>query len=187
MESDRIFVRDGRLFSSAGVTAGLDLTLALIEEDFGSSLALAVARRMVMFLKRPGGQSQFSVQLAAQRATRSPIQQVQDWARDNLRANLSVPALSRRAAMSERNFARVFHRETGMTPAEFVEATRLDAARRLIEEAGLPLQRIALECGFASSDALRRAFLRRLKVTPQDYRSRFRSGAGEGGSEPAPG
>ena len=175
VEPDRIFVRDGPLFSSAGVTAGIDLALALVEEDLGGAVALAVARQLVMFLKRPGGQSQFSVQLAAQTATRSPIQQVQQWIRDDPGADLSIAALSRRAAMSGRNFARVFRRETGMTPADFVEATRVDAARRMLEEGGLPFQRIASECGFTGSDTLRRAFLRRLAVTPQDYRSRFRS------------
>jgi transcriptional regulator GlxA family with amidase domain len=191
VEPDRIFVRDGPLFSSAGVTAGLDLALALVEEDLGGAVALAVARQLVVFLKRPGGQSQFSVQLAAQTATRSPIRQVQQWIRDDPGADLSIAALSRRAAMSGRNFARVFRRETGMTPADFVEATRVDAARRMLEEGGLPFQRIASECGFTGSDTLRRAFLRRLAVTPRDYRSRFRSDPerpGRGGhpGRPAP-
>jgi transcriptional regulator GlxA family with amidase domain len=134
VEPDRIFVRDGAMFTSAGATAGTDLALALVEEDLGRAIALAVARWLVMFLKRPGGQSQFSVQLAAQVASRTPILEVQQWVRDNPQAKLSVRELAQRASMSERSFARVFRGQTGMTPADFVEATRVDAARRLLEE-----------------------------------------------------
>lgn len=177
VERDRIFVRDGAMFSSAGVSAGIDLSLALVEEDYGRQLALAVARFLVMFLKRPGGQSQFSVHLAAQIATRPPIEQIQDWLRDNPRADLSNPALARHAAMSERNFIRVFRQQTGITPGDFVEATRVDVARRLLEETELPLQRIAARSGFSGPHALRRAFIRRMGVSPTEYRLRFRSSA----------
>jgi transcriptional regulator GlxA family with amidase domain len=174
VEPDRIFVRDGPLFTSAGVTAGMDLALALVEEDLGRSAALSVARWLVMFLKRPGGQSQFSVQLATQTAVRSPIERVLQWVRDNPQAELSVVALAQRAGMSARNFARTFRQDTGLTPAEFVEATRVDIARRLLEETDLPLQRVASASGFGRSEALRRAFIRRLGVRPIEYRSRFR-------------
>jgi transcriptional regulator GlxA family with amidase domain len=175
VEMDRIFVRDGKLFTSAGVTAGIDLALALVEEDHGRDLALAVARRMVMFLKRPGGQSQFSVQLAGQIAGHSAIQHVQQWVRDRPDAKMSIAALAQRAGMSIRNFSRVFRKEAGMTPADFVEASRVDTARRLLEETTLPLSRIASMCGFAGADGLRRAFRRRMDVGPLDYRARFRS------------
>jgi transcriptional regulator GlxA family with amidase domain len=163
VEPDRIFVRDGPVFTSAGVSAGIDLALALVEEDLGRTAALAVARWLVMFLKRPGGQSQFSIQLAAQTASRTPILEVQQWIRDNPRARLSVRELAQRASMTERSFARVFRNETGITPADFVEATRVDAARRLLEETNLPLQRVASVCGFGRTEALRRAFLRQLE------------------------
>jgi transcriptional regulator GlxA family with amidase domain len=175
VEPDRIFVRDGPLFTSAGVAAGMDLALALVEEDLGRKAALAVARWLVMFLKRPGGQSQFSIQLAAQSASHSPILEVQQWIRDNPQASLSVHELAQRAGMTERSFARVFRSQTGITPADFVEATRVDAARRLLEETDLPLQRVASVSGFGSTEALRRSFLRQLGMRPSDYRARFRS------------
>jgi transcriptional regulator GlxA family with amidase domain len=175
VEKDHIFVRDGALFSSAGVTAGIDLALALVEEDHGRKLALAVARHLVLFLKRPGGQSQFSVHLAAQIASRSPIEQSQEWIRDNPGADLSISRLASQAGMSNRNFARVFHKEAGMTPADFVEATRVDAARRSLEETTIPLQTIAKSFGFAGTDAMRRVFLRHLGVGPGTYRQRVRS------------
>jgi transcriptional regulator GlxA family with amidase domain len=175
VEPDKIFVRDGEMFSSAGTTAALDLTLALIEEDHGPALALAVARRLVMFLKRPGGQSQYSSHLASQVGALSAIGRIQAWIRDNEREDLSVGALARRAAMSERNFARAFVQETGLTPAEFVELTRIDAARRLLDGSGLSLQRVATGSGFSSTQAMRRAFNRRLEVIPSEYRERFRS------------
>jgi transcriptional regulator GlxA family with amidase domain len=175
VEPDRIFVRDGPMFTSAGVAAGMDLALALVEEDLGRPTALAVARWLVMFLKRPGGQSQFSIQLAAQSASRPPILEVQQWIRDNPQASLSVRELAQRAGMTERSFARVFRSQTGITPADFVEATRVDAARRLLEETNLPLQQVASDSGYGSTEALRRAFLRQLGIRPTDYRARFRS------------
>jgi transcriptional regulator GlxA family with amidase domain len=175
VEPDRIFVRDGPMFTSAGVTSGMDLALALVEEDLGRAAALAVARWLVMFLKRPGGQSQFSIQLATQTASRTPILEVQQWIRDNPQARLSVRELAQHAGMPERSFARVFRSQTGITPADFVEATRVDVARRLLEETHLPLKRVASASGFGSTEALRRAFLRQLGVRPTDYRSRFSS------------
>ncbi|MFZ6046962.1 GlxA family transcriptional regulator [Pseudomonas sp. CR3202] len=174
VECDSIYVKDGNLYTSAGVTAGMDLALAMVEEDHGRELALRVAREMVMFFKRPGGQSQFSAHLAAQTAERSVIRAIQDHVLAHLKDDLSVPALAARAGMSERNFARVFKQEAGSTPAEFVELARIDAARRLAEESDIPLKRLADEVGYANIDGFRRAFQRRLGVTPSDYRSRFK-------------
>lgn len=171
---DQIYVQDGALYTSAGVTAGIDLALKLIEDDHGRDLALTVARRLVVFLKRPGGQSQFSAHLAAQIADEGKIRTLQHWILDHLSHDLSLEALANRAAMSVRNLTRVFHDETGITPAEFVEMARVDAARRLLEESETPLQRVASRCGFASPDTMRRAFLRRINTGPSDYRDRFR-------------
>ena len=175
VEPNRIYVQDGPLYTSAGVTAGIDLALMLIEEDHGRELALTVARHLVMFLKRPGGQSQFSAHLAAQIATESRIQSVQHWILDNLAADMTLTTMAARAAMSVRNFTRVFQSETGATPADFVELARVDAARRLLEDSETPLQRVASRCGFGTADTMRRAFIRRIGTGPQDYRSRFRS------------
>ena len=175
VESDPIFVRDGNVFTSAGVTAGIDLALALVEQDRGRRVALAVARELVMFLRRPGGQSQFSVQLAAQAADREPIRELQTWIVDNPHTDLAVARLARRAAMSLRNFARVFARETGVTPADFVEQTRVEAARRRLEESSDGMEMIVAACGFGTRESMRRAFIRRLGVAPSTYRARFRS------------
>ncbi|KAA0690904.1 GlxA family transcriptional regulator [Neorhizobium sp. P12A] len=171
---DQIFVEDGALYTSAGVTAGIDLALKLIEDDHGRELALMVARRLVVFLKRPGGQSQFSAHLAAQVATEGRIQTVQHWALDHLSLDLSLNVLAERAAMSVRNFTRVFQGETGTTPADFVELARVDAARRLLEDTDTPLQRVASRCGFSSPETMRRAFRKRLGTGPHEYRERFR-------------
>ena len=175
VEADAIHVRDGKLFTSAGVTAGMDLALAMVEEDHGRELALRVARALVMFLKRPGGQSQYSAHLAAQTAERSGVRELQDHVLANLRDDLSVPALARRAGMSERSFARIFRSETGTTPAEFVETARIDAARRLAEASDLPPKRLADAVGYANVDGFRRAFARRLGISLVEYRRRFAS------------
>jgi transcriptional regulator GlxA family with amidase domain len=173
VEPDAIYVKDGKLYTSAGVTAGMDLALAMVEEDHGRELALKVARELVMFLKRPGGQSQFSAYLAAQTAEKSDIRHVQDYVLAHLKADLSVPRLAARAGMSERNFARVFRAEAGMTPAEFVEKARIDEARRLMQGSDLPLKRLAADIGYANLDAFRRAFQRRLGVGPREFRKQF--------------
>jgi transcriptional regulator GlxA family with amidase domain len=173
VEADAIYVKDGKLFTSAGVTAGMDLALAMVEEDHGRELALRVARELVMFLKRPGGQSQFSAHLAAQTSERSGVREVQDYVLANLKDDLSVPVLASRAGMSERSFARIFRTETGTTPAEFVENARIDAARRLAEESDLPAKRLADTVGYANVDGFRRAFGRRLGVSLVEYRRRF--------------
>ena len=175
VDPDPIFVRDDRIYTSAGVTAGMDLALALVEEDHGRDVALAVARELVLFLRRPGGQSQFSAQLSVQAADREPLRELQAWASEHPGANLSVESLARRVAMSPRNFARVFAREVGRTPARFVEAIRIEAARRRLEESGDGVEAIAAQCGFGSAESMRRAFLRRLRVPPSDYRDRFRA------------
>lgn len=173
VQPDHIYIQDGKTYTSAGVTAGMDLALAMVEEDLGRPLALRVARELVMFLKRPGGQSQFSAHLAAQTTERSRIRDVQDWALENLAEDLSVDRLAQHAGMSSRNFARMFKRDAECTPAEFVEGARLDAVRRMLEETATPLKRIASLCGFGDANTLRRAFIRRLGVSPVDYRRRF--------------
>lgn len=175
--ADQIYVKDGSIYTSAGVTAGMDLALALVEEDFGRGIALKVAREFVMFLKRPGGQAQFSAHLAAQTAERSVIRNVQEWILENLDQPLTVDQLAAHAGMSTRNFARTFKHEAQITPAEYVEMARIDAARRLLEETNNPLKRVAAWCGFGDPNALRRAFLRRLGVSPADYRRRFQLAA----------
>jgi transcriptional regulator GlxA family with amidase domain len=172
---DPIFVRDGNVYTSAGVTAGMDLALALVEEDHGRELALEVARQLVMFLRRPGGQSQFSAQLAVQTADREPLRELQAWISEHPDADLSVPTLARRVAMSPRNFARVFTREVGVTPARFVESVRVEAARRRLEESAHGVDHVAAACGFGTAESMRRAFLRIVRVPPAAYRHRFRA------------
>jgi transcriptional regulator GlxA family with amidase domain len=173
VERDPIFVVDGPVRTSAGVTAGMDLALALVEEDLGARVALDVARWLVLFVKRPGGQAQFSAQLAAQSAERAPLRDLQAWMADHLDADLSVPALAARACMSERNFARAFKAETGMTPAVYVEALRVERARLALESGAEPIDAVARGCGFGTVETLRRAFARRLGVSPGAYRNRF--------------
>jgi transcriptional regulator GlxA family with amidase domain len=175
VEPDPIFVRDGNVCSSAGVTAGMDLALALVEEDLGRTLALQVARQMVLFLRRPGGQSQFSAQLAVQAADRQPVRELQAWIVEHPGADCSVAALAHRVAMSPRNFARVFVREVGMTPAHYVERVRVEAARRRLEDSTDGVDAIAADGGFGTAETMRRAFLRQLRVAPSDYRTRFRA------------
>lgn len=174
VDPDPIFVRDGKLATSAGVTAGMDLALALVEDDLGPEVALETARWLVLFLRRPGGQSQFSAQLAAQTAERPPLRDLQSWIADHLDEDLSVPALACRACMSERNFARAFRREIGMTPAAYVEAARVERARMALESGDLPVDALARQFGFGTVETLRRAFRRRVGVSPADYRNRFR-------------
>jgi transcriptional regulator GlxA family with amidase domain len=180
VDPESIYVRDGNVWTSAGVTAGMDLALALVEEDLGRSTALETARWLVVFVKRPGGQSQFSSHLRAQLADRRPIRELQEWMAANLAEDLSVPALAARAVMSERNFARAFSREVGMTPAAYVEALRVDQARLRLESSGQKLEAVANDCGFGTVETMRRAFHRRLGVGPAGYRDRFKT---EGGTD----
>ena len=209
VEPDRIFVRDGKVYTSAGITAGIDLALALVEEDLGRDIARLTARIMVMFLRRPGGQSQFSTYLGSEADalrdsrwfqtwvlgepdrdqgrepltsltsvpahSRPDMRGLQAWILAHPHADLSIEALAERVAMSPRNFARLFVQETGMTPAKFVEQARLEAARCTLEQTALPVEAIAERCGFGDPERMRRSFRRMLRVSPHDYRARFKS------------
>ena len=177
VDPESIFVRDGDVWTSAGVTAGMDLALALVEDDLGPEAALEVARWLVLYVKRPGGQSQFSAALASQTAEREPLREVQEWVRANPAGECSVEALAERACMSPRNFSRAFAREVGMTPAAWVEASRVDLAKGLLETTFAPTEAVAAECGFGTVETLRRAFARRVGVSPGQYRERFRAAA----------
>ena len=171
VEPDPIFVRDGALWTSAGVTAGIDMALAMVEEDIGHAAAMAVARDLVVFLKRPGGQAQFSAALSLQGDRR--FDELNGWIAGHLRQDLSVPALAARAGMSERSFLRRYREATGQTPARAVEKLRVEAARRLLVEGPEPVKRVAARSGFGSEETMRRAFLREVGVSPNDYRERF--------------
>jgi transcriptional regulator GlxA family with amidase domain len=172
VESDPIFVRDGPIWTSAGVTAGIDLALALVEEDLGRDVALAVARYLVVFLKRPGGQAQFSTMLSLQSAE-DKFGALHAWIARHLADEISLPVLARQAGMSERSFSRRYAEATGLTPVHAVERLRVEEARRLLSESRLPVKRISQRCGFGSEETMRRSFLRLLATTPQDYRARF--------------
>lgn len=172
IETDPIFVRDGSVWTSAGITAGIDLALALVEQDLGRQLALAVARHLVVFLKRPGGQAQFSTALTLQIADEQ-FGALHNWIAAHLTSDLSLPVLARQARMSERNFSRRYAETTGLTPARAVERLRLEESRRMLSDTRFPIKRIAERCGFRSEETMRRSFLRLLGATPQDYRARF--------------
>jgi transcriptional regulator GlxA family with amidase domain len=174
VDADAIYVRDGNIMTSAGVTSGIDMALAMVEEDWGQPVAVAIARQLVMYLKRPGGQSQFSEQLRAQMADSDRLQQLQLWILDHLQLDLSVPSLARRVAMSERSFSRRFHAAVGISPAKYVERCRVQAARNKLEQTEQSLDQVANGSGFHSTEILRRAFLRELGVSPSAYRERFR-------------
>lgn len=177
VEADPIFVEDGRVWTSAGVTAGIDLALALVERDLGRAAALAVARHLVVFLKRPGGQAQFSAALSLQHADGDGrFAALHAWIAENPAADLSVPALAARAGMSERGFVRHHRAQTGLTPARMVERLRVEAARGVLADTRLPVKRVAARCGFGSEETMRRAFSRLLATTPQAYRERFAAG-----------
>lgn len=175
VDPDPIWVKDGHLYTSAGATSGIDLCLALVEEDHGRKIALEVARMLVVFLCRPGSQAQFSVSLKEQTTESRPLRDLQIWMLDNLGHDLSVPVLAARAAMSERNFQRVFTREMGKSPAHYVEEIRIEAVRRKLERSTQGMGEIATACGFNSADVMARSFMRQLKCTPAEYRARFRS------------
>ena len=172
VEPDPIFVTDGPVWTSAGVTAGIDLALALVEEDLGPALALSVARHLVVFLKRPGGQAQFSEVLARQTED-DRFGPLHAWMATHLDADLSLPVLAAQAGMSERSLSRLYLAATGHSPARSVERLRLEAARTLLADTRLPMKRVALRCGFGSEETMRRSFLRLLALTPKDYRQRF--------------
>jgi transcriptional regulator GlxA family with amidase domain len=176
VDPDPIFVRDGDIWTSAGVTAGMDLALALLEDDHDSELALTVARHLVLFLRRPGNQSQFSATLASQQPGREPLREVQRSVVEHVDGDHSVEAMAERAHMSPRHFARAFRAETGVTPARWVERVRLEAARRLLEDSAEPIAAVAGACGFGTAETMRRVFLRALDVGPAEYRRRFQAG-----------
>jgi transcriptional regulator GlxA family with amidase domain len=173
VDTEPIFIQDGAIATSAGVTAGIDLALAMVEEDVGREAALAVARGLVVYLRRPGGQAQFSAHLRAQAAQRAPLREVQQWISEHLAADLSVPALATRAGLSTRQFARSFAAETGVPPGKHVAAVRLEAARRMLEDSGLGVEQVARACGYGTPEAMRRAFVHALGVPPSGYRRRF--------------
>jgi transcriptional regulator GlxA family with amidase domain len=177
VDAEPIFVRDGQVWTSAGVTAGMDLALALVEDDLEGDAALTIARHLVLFLRRPGNQSQFSATLAAQHAEREPLREIQRAVLEDIAGDHSVEAMAARAHMSPRHFARAFRAETGVTPARHVELVRLEAARRRLEDTGEPIAAIAAGCGFGTAETMRRAFLRALHVGPAEYRRRFHSSA----------
>jgi len=178
VDPDPIYLHDGRIWTSAGITAGIDLSLALIEEDLGRKLAMQVARHLVVFLNRPGGQSQFSAPLEAQAVAAdgnvpNHFAPLHGWIAENLTGDLRVERLAERAGMSPRTFARIYAAKMGVTPARMVEKIRIEAARRILEETDMPIKRIASACGFGQEDRLRRAFARQIGTTPAEYRQRF--------------
>lgn len=175
VEPDQIYIREGPIATSGGVTAGIDLALALVEEDLGSRVALSVARWLVVFAQRPGNQAQFSERLALPSTSNSPIRTVIDSIVGDPSGAHRVSDLAERASMSERHFTRVFVNETGMTPGRFTERVRVEAARELLERTSMPVETVARRCGFANRETLRRAFHRVLDVTPAEYRERFAS------------
>jgi transcriptional regulator GlxA family with amidase domain len=172
VEPNRIFVRDDYILTSGGITSGIDMALSIVEEDWGSELALLVARYLVVFLKRPGGQSQFSAYLTSD-ASRPELKDLQAWIMLHLTEDLRVESLAGRMYMSPRNFARFFLTETGMTPAKFVELARIDAARHYLGSTSLSVEAIAEKSGFSDPERMRRAFIRQLGINAQSYRERF--------------
>jgi transcriptional regulator GlxA family with amidase domain len=177
VDPEPIFVRDGDVWTSAGVTAGIDLALALVEQDHDRESALQIARQLVMFLRRPGNQAQFSATLATQQPRRRPLREVQRLVVEDVAGDHSVEAMAARAHMSTRHFARAFRSETGITPGRYVERVRLEAARRSLEEGEEPIANVAEACGFGSAETMRRAFLRAFAVGPSEYRRRFQCGS----------
>lgn len=169
-----IFLKDGNIYTSAGITAGIDLALTMVEEDQGHEVALNIARFLVMFLVRPGGQAQFSHMLSHQAVTSKPLRELQVWMLENLREDLTVENLAARLGMSPRHFTRVCLRETNMNPGQFVDRLRVEAAQQLIDSSNMGLKEIADACGFSTADAMRRTFSRVMGITPGEYMDRFR-------------
>jgi transcriptional regulator GlxA family with amidase domain len=176
VDASRIFIRDGNVYTSGGITAGIDVALALVEEDIGREAMLGVARALLVFPRRPGGQSQFRGHTSiVDKPLRADVSELQTWMLAHPEEDLSVPALADRMAMSERNFSRLFRNETGQTPAEFAERARADAARHKLEHTNSSIETIATECGFGNAERMRRTFQRLFDASPAEYRARFRS------------
>jgi transcriptional regulator GlxA family with amidase domain len=176
VDANLIFARDGNIYTSGGITTGIDLALALVEEDLGPEVMLGVSRALIVYPKRPGGQSQFRGHTSPlEKPMRPDFSELQAWMLAHPEADLSVSALADRMAMSPRNFSRLFHSETGLAPAEFAERARADAARYKLEQTLLPVETIAEECGFGNAERMRRTFQRLFDTSPTDYRARFRS------------
>ncbi len=173
VDPEPIFIRNGSVWTSAGVTAGMDLALALVEEDLDRHAALEIARQLVLFLRRPGSQSQFSATLGTQEPQREPLREIQRSVLEHVGGHHTVEAMAERAHMSPRNFARAFRAQTGVTPARYVERVRLEAARRQLEDSGQPIAAVAAACGFGTAETMRRVFVRALHVSPAEYRRRF--------------
>jgi transcriptional regulator GlxA family with amidase domain len=173
VDPEPIFIQDGNVYTSAGVTTGMDLALALVEADLGRDIALAIARQLVLFLRRPGNQTQFSAQLQAQTAHRAPLRDVQNWVAEHPEADLSVDTLAQRAGLSPRQFARAFAEQAGISPGRYVDNVRLEAARRHLEDTAADIGQVARACGYGTPESMRRAFVRALGVPPAEYRRRF--------------
>jgi transcriptional regulator GlxA family with amidase domain len=174
VDPNPIFLRDGSIYTSAGITAGIDLSLALVEEDHGHEIALSVARQLVMFLVRPGGQAQYSNMLSSQAVTSEPLRELQVYIFENLQADLSVDRLAERMHISPRHFSRVCLREMKVSPGQFVERLRVEAAQQMVDSTSKGLKEVAEDCGFGSADSMRRVFVRVLGVTAGDYTRRFK-------------
>ena len=179
VEFNPIWVKDGNIYTSAGISAGIDLALAWVEEDCGSRISQEIAREFVLFLRRPSGQTQLSASLSAQASEMKAIHELQVWIAENLNSNLSVQKLANRTAMSVRNFERVFTREVGKTPSHYVLQMRAEAARQKLERTDQGLKQIAAACGFSSADSMRRAFLRSVGTTPDKYRRQLHNNLGK--------
>lgn len=175
VDINSIFIKDSNIYTSAGATAGIDLSLALVEEDFKREIALQIARGLVLYLKRPGNQSQFSNMLSQQLSNKKPIKELQQWICDHLNSNLTVEILAEKVAMSPRNFARVFLEDTGYTPAKYVETVRLEFSKRYLEESDLSIEQVADKCGYGSAETMRKIFFRHLNYSPSTYRNLFGS------------
>ncbi len=179
MQPDRIFIRDGRLFTSAGVTAGIDLCLSLVAEDWGHELAVRVAKRLVVYIQREGGQSQYSPYVGVRKEQDPIVGKVLRYVTEHITDALSIEQLASAVSVSRRTFSRLFAKYAKVTPSAFVEQVRVDTARKLLEETDAPLKTVAFNCGFHSATHMRTTFCRRLNVTPKQYRQRFRGAAGK--------
>jgi len=175
VEKDPIYVKDGNLYTSAGISAGMDLSLAMVEEDFGRNIALEVARILVMFLKRPGNQSQYSKTLEYQHCDYEPINKIREWILEHIKDDLTVETLAEKSLMSPRNFARVFLREMNITPAKYIEKIRLETACRYLVEKQLTQSQVAIQCGLKTSENMKRLFLKTYETTPAEYKQKFRT------------